>query len=289
MKKWVLQILVISIAATISISLTAEMPLAENLPNEWTPSWQVGDWWIVKQIQRRVEVVSRPGPEWSPYPSFWRFEIVGMEDIGDTSCYVMEMRAWPPDSTMPEARRVYYLQRDNLQVLRMKNYSYDYIGGHLLEPWILNYKYKQKSPFLPQATNEPAVPAFPLAYEGPRAKEHSEPRRGPSPYIAYVAQNVSVRSLLDFRQQISDGGMDVSFDKDCYYVVIETIPYDKLVELGLKEKRRHSWTRAEYFSRQLWIPSLPWCVYEEQGYIPQEGKKKVWLRRWLIDSSWESR
>ena len=51
------------------------------------PAWQVGDRWLVKAVY--------PSPldegEWSA-PVYWEYEIVGREDHGLESCYVLEIK-----------------------------------------------------------------------------------------------------------------------------------------------------------------------------------------------------
>jgi hypothetical protein len=51
------------------------------------PAWQVGDRWLVKAVY--------PSPldegEWSA-PVFWEYKIVGREEYGSESCYVLEIK-----------------------------------------------------------------------------------------------------------------------------------------------------------------------------------------------------
>lgn len=158
--------------------------LAGELPSEWMPEWQAGDWWVLsKQVEafrvigRRYSLLGRPEKI--------RFEITGIEQVNGRDCFVVEMKIMPT-----EGGRlwwwVFYFQRDDFKLVKEVYYSYSH--GKLERSPFIGYEYTQSVAIAGQG-RPVNVPAFPLACKVARADSLFGGRRNPS--YSFITQSVS--------------------------------------------------------------------------------------------------
>ena len=256
--------------ATLLFLLTAVMCFADDLPSEWMPKWQVGDWWIVKRIVEGSRFTGRSYPQWSDSILF-RFEVTGVDQVNGKECYVLERRYWPIGQlTPPEVRTAFFLYKDDLCLVRLTDYSY---SKKLLKPYSIDYKCNRGITFGVGVGGWINLPAFPLTYEGIKAVSLAKPPSDPR--ASYVTQNVTTCNIGNFSQQLADS----QIVKDpsgtlCYHVILEGG--------GSKEDRGKMGVN---YTEQVWSQQLPWYLYEEVGHKSPEGTKKLWRKTWLIDCS----
>ena len=256
--------------ATLLFLLTAVVCFADDLPGEWMPRWEIGDWWIVKRTVEGSRFTGRPYPSWSNFILF-RFEVTGVGQVNGKICYVLERRYWPIGKlTPPEVRTIFFLCKEDLCLVRLTDYAY---SKKLLKSYSIDYKCNRGITFGVGLGGWINLPAFPLTYEGIRAVSLTKPPSDPE--ASYVTQNVSVCNIGNFSQQLADSEIvEVSSDTLCYHVILEG---------GGSEKDRKK--IGVNYAEQLWSPQFPWYLYEEVGHKSPEGTKKLWRKTWLFDCS----
>lgn len=255
----------LTLVTTLLFLLTAVVCFVDDLPKEWMPKWEVGDWWIVKASTR-----FRQGPphygKWSK-PWSWRYEVTGIEEVKGFQCYVLEMKYWPINERRSEERLVFYFRKENFRLIRETNYSYRL--GELQPPVTIDYDYTVDAAFIsPGLVN---VPSFPLIFKGAKADSLSKPRW--SPQGGFVTQKVSVGKIKDFKEELTDSEIKISFGENCYHVILEGGGRNET------ERRKGGVRRVE----QIWDPDFAWFLYSEVGGRAPDGTKSIQGKTWLVD------
>jgi hypothetical protein len=251
---------------------------SKNPANEWKPKWKIGDWWIVKS-QSRVNVSSVPRPNgYDPFkdrPGEARYEVIGIEKIKGQNNYVLEKRPSPIDSCMPEFRTNFYLRKDDFWPTMEVNYSYR--QSTLPKTDTFHYRYFKKCPLIFDRSIGDFMPVFPLIFEGAAAESLAEVHLT---HAGYVAQKVNVRRLEDFTTSFKNlENIDTIHMRNgvCYLVTIEQWRVPRFLTDPSSEKRVEV--------RQIWVPSLPWYLYQEIIGKTVDRRDTLIERCWLADYS----
>ena len=253
--------------------------LSSKIPaNEWTPKWKTGDWWIVK-LQSRVNVSSDPYPNgYDPFkdqPGRARYEVIGIEKIKGQKNYVLEKRPSPIDSCMPEARTNFYYRKDNFWPTMEVTYSYR--QSTLPKPDSFHYRYFKKSPLIYNRSTVDFMPVLPLIFEGVAADSLAKVHLT---HAGYVAQKVNVCRLEDFATSFKDlENIDTIYMRKgaCYLVTIDKWMVPRFLTDPSSEKTMEV--------RQIWVPSLPWYLYQEIIGKTVDKRDTLIERQWLADYS----
>jgi hypothetical protein len=257
--------------ARLSISLVA-LVFAACLPSvgssQYAPKWRVGDWWVVKTLQRSMSGLGR-GWDWN----YTRYDIVGVEKVREQNCYVLKTRHQGRDGVLSRVPYVFYVRTDNWLVVR--EVVTTTFNDTLLSPVITDCPLGLFGPF----TSEPRLPRFPLQLENLDTAFRLKKRDDCSAWLremSDVAGTNQVSRLLD--EGDTAGGRVVRPSGVVYRVRSELGGNLEPVLPGPGEKRITQ-------SLQLWCLDQPWCVYEE--LVQYNGEKLVPFveeRSWLIAS-----
>ena len=234
---------------------------------QYAPNWHVGDWWVTKKLG---QILTDCGIEW--LTEYTRYEILGVEKVGDRDCFVLEVRPQSrPDGAPAKIRQVFYVRRDDWLVVRWK---WTLTFGDSLLP-----ERTEDCPlglFGPVHAAEPRLPRFPLRLDDPdttfklKRRHHGKIEMRE---ISTLADRGAVNRFLD------EG------DSANVRVVRPTGPvYQVRVEAG---GNLAPGPLADYQqivqSLQLWCDNLPWRLYEEiVTYVGVRRVRSLNERTWLI-------
>jgi hypothetical protein len=233
----------------------------------YTSKWHVGDWWITKMIR---EYQTGRGNYWRWV--FMRYDVAGIEKVGQNDCYVVEMRSGRGTDigTSGEPGRVLYVRTDKWLIVREKEMNWARGGSR--PPTVGDYPLGLFGPF----HAEQRLPRFPLQLANPDTAfkmEDSISRFAHLREISRPADPEQVRRLLaegdtaDSRAIRPTGAV--------YQVRSEAGgDYDPSAPTGRKNILQ---------SLQLWSDDLPWRLFEELvGYDGSYGERRVAERSWLV-------
>ncbi len=234
---------------------------------QYAPKWHVGDWWVTKKLS---QTLTDFGKEW--LTEYSRYEILGVEKVGDRDCFVLEVRPQSrPDGAPSKIREVYYVRRDDWLVVRRK---LTLTFGDSLLP-----ERTEDCPmglFGPGYSLEPRLPRFPLRLDDPdttfklKRRHHGALKMRE---ISTLADRGAVKRFLD-----EGDGANVR-------VVRPTGPvYEVRVEDGGNLAPGPLAEHQQIVqSLQLWCEDLPWRLYEGNvTYVGPRRAKCVNERSWLI-------
>lgn len=264
--------------AVISIGVwwfLATVGLVGELPNDWAPKWEVGDWWIVQTYTRYTEPSSYPQP-WSK-SGRWRYEVKGIEKVNGQNCYVLELSAvmLRGDKLLQE---YYYFRVNDLRAVRVYYPPERHIPPSEGRPSARDIKIDGGYAGMIH------LPCFPLIKQGSKADSLATiPRKWGG--IGWATQIVTQSGVEEFEEIFAD------FDSICSY--FSRYGHRNLVEdtLIISQMRNEE----AYFVlaeggvntlEQIWVPSLPYALFGRL-YWPQkeEGTKQVSEFYWLVDYS----
>lgn len=115
---------------------------------QYTPKWQVGDWWIVKTWQIPSSCVQ----EWTRT----RYEVAGIEKVHHRDCFVLVAQGQDPMAVSEGDKMTYYVRADNwLVVMLVFTRMYD---GKLRSDTLD----RPRGMFGPFRGGEQRLPRFPL-------------------------------------------------------------------------------------------------------------------------------
>ena len=118
----------------LSVALPGLLPPAKALAVDVaTPKWNVGDYWIIKDVQ-----VNRLHAGHDPLPGMqWLFCVVARTNLSSVACLIVEKWPNPPDEAFPLQHTVYYFRASDLSIVRRMDWFY--IQGCLCGPAKLDY------------------------------------------------------------------------------------------------------------------------------------------------------
>ena len=247
------------------LALTA-IALAPSLGvAQYAPKWHVGDWWVVKTWQ--FYTVSCK-PEWD----YTRYEIVGLEKVGNRDCFVLETRfQGRPDGAPARTKNMFSVRRDDWLVVR--RVRTDMYNDTLLAPTTEDCP---RGLFGPFQAGEPRLPRFPLQPGDPDTAFKLQRRDDGSALlreISRIADPALVKRMLD-EGDTAKGR--VVRPTGVVYQVREEMGGNLVPGPFSGEPRITQ-------SLQIWCEGQPWRLYEE--YVQYIGKKRfVTERSWLIAS-----
>jgi hypothetical protein len=232
---------------------------------QYTPQWQVGDWWVTKTWHKSAS------GEW-----VWdrvRYDIVGVEKVGERDCFVLETRHQGTSGRLSSHTIVHYVRIDDRLVVRQ----------------VMTYTYKDKSRadtldrplgmFGPFRRGEARLPRFPLQPANDtdtvfRLKQRDD-------CVALLREIPGVADSAMVRRLLADG------DSDGERAVRPTgVVYQVREEMGGNlEPGPLPGEKLITQSLQFWCDGQPWRLYEELvGYHGQDLKRFVVERTWLVAS-----
>ena len=234
---------------------------------QYAPKWHVGDWWVTKTLR---ELLTGAGKEW--LTDYMRYEILGVEKVGNRDCFVLEARPQSrPDGAPSKIREVYYVRRDDWLVVRRK--------------WTLTFN----DTLLPERTEdcplglfgpapalEPRLPRFPLRLGDPDTTfKHKRRHRGSVELreISTLADPAAVKRLLD---EGDTGNVRVVRPTGAVCQVRMEAGGNLAPGPCADDPRITQ-------SLQLWCEGQPWRLYEQ--YAQYIGMRRAWFvneRSWLI-------
>ncbi len=234
---------------------------------QYTPKWQVGDWWIVKTWRRAM---MSPRQEWRW--DYLRYDVVRTDKVGENDCYVIEIRGdvQPNIGRDGTAGRALYVRTDNWLVVRTEKARF--YGGKRNSTDTRDYPRGLFGPFI----SEPRLPRFPLqpmnqdtAFERERRDDCYADLRE----LARPADPGLAKRLFD---EGDASGSLVIRPKGAVYEVRSELASDFVPG---------SLTQRKFITQslQLWSDDLPWRPFEEfVRYSGTSGGRGVTERSWLI-------
>jgi hypothetical protein len=247
-------------------------------PALYTPQWNVGDWWIIKEVVRK-KVLSYDAHS-VKYTDEWedslfilhKYEVTGIEQVNGKDCFVL--RKTTPDKNNSykiykidgwRIENIYYFDKETFKILRVDACQIllgkEEIGTVYLDP----SKPGQGS----LESHWGGIPEFPLGLKG---KEISKPRKSNRTGEYSVSQADSICSISEFSRKIAEGSK-ISVSGPCYKIILRKTP--------IKESKG---------TVQIWVPGLPWYVYNEVENLIYKGKEvgsrcETERKLWLIEYS----
>ena len=229
---------------------------------QFTPQWQVGDWWVVKE--QCPSVID--GAEWQLQP--WRYDVLGIENVGGHDCFVLQKKVGDTTAAQSGVRNLYCIRMDDWKAIRRVRYSLR--AGKLRGPSTVNYP---KGMF-GTGRSEPRLPLFPLdtaAVQDSAFRRYEFPYHGPK-----LRQFCGLADSAVLNRYLSDP--DTSRERPVQLGEGPLIVV--LIEGGAP---RDSSVVPATYSLQLWSRDYPWRLYEERGvYLPGTGVREADSRSWLI-------
>jgi hypothetical protein len=227
---------------------------------QYTPRWEVGTWWVVKEWQRDP----RGGMSWQHR----RYDVIGIDEVSGRDCFVLQEEFGDTTPARGGIRSLYYVRTDNWRIVRRDMYFQR--AGKLVGPSTVNYP---QGMFGPRAF-EPRLPLFPLDTVPVR---DSAFRDYEFPYsCAYLRQlsGTADSDLLDryLSEPDPSGGRPVQPGGGTMFSMLSEMgaPRDSVIVPSL-------------YSLQLWSSDYPWRLYEEEGeYSPEGGARRLHSRSWLV-------
>ena len=118
------------LGVTLTGLLAPATALAVDIAN---PDWNVGDYWIVKDVQ-----INRFSVGHEPLPALqWLYCVVARTNLGGVACLIVEKWPNPAPEAFPLQHTVYYFRASDLRVVRRMDWFY--LHGHLCGPAKLDY------------------------------------------------------------------------------------------------------------------------------------------------------
>lgn len=229
---------------------------------QYTPKWHVGDWWVVK-----TWTLTMSGAWGWEYV---RYDIAGIDRVGNRDCYILEIRFQHPDGTFSQSKDVYYVRTDDWRVVRRvltKLY-----GGRSLPPVTVDYPLGL---FGALQGGEPRLPRFPLQIGSPDTTFRLRKRDDCSILmreISRIADSAEVGRLLG----------DEAENERVFRPTGEVVEVRSEVAGNLLPGPPPR-DRELGQSIQLWCGEQPWRLYEEYvRYVGENRTRLVTERSWLI-------
>jgi hypothetical protein len=240
----------------------------------YTPKWHVGDWWITKTLWYRE----------TGHGSFWewrymRYDMAGIEKVGQNDCYVVEMRSGRGAniSTSGEPGRVLYIRADKWLIIREKEMNWS--RGESRPPSVRDYPLGLFGPFI----SEQRIPRFPLQLANQDTAFKLEYRD----YCAADLREISCPADPEQVERLLAEGDTV----DSRAIRPSGAVYQVRSELGGNRDSSAPTGRKNIVqSLQLWSDDLPWRLFEELAeYNGSYGDRRVEERSWLVATSRQRR
>jgi hypothetical protein len=234
---------------------------------QYAPKWHVGDWWIVKTWQPDP-MSQRREWEWN----YLRYDVARIEKVGETNCYVIEIRGdvQPDIGREGSAGRVLYVRTDNWLVVRTEEAHY--YDGKRLSPYVRNYPRGLFGPFI----SEPRLPRFPLQLMNPDTAFKLVDRVYGVADLREISRPADSELVKRLLAEGDTAGSQVIRPKGAVYEVRSEVAgeHDPNSPTGRKDITQ---------SHQLWSDDLPWRIFEERvGYNGSYGGRIAAERSWLI-------
>ena len=226
---------------------------------QYTPKWQVGDWWIVKVWE------SSMGGDMQWLPN--RYDVLGVEKVGGADCFVLQEKIADTTASRDGVRNLFYVRTDNWRIVRMDMYLRQ--AGKLLGRRTFNCP---EGAFGPTPLH-PRLPLFPLDTAGvqdstfrdcPAISSWASLRQFSGP-----ADSALLNRYLN--EPNPSGGRPVQPRGGAMFSVLS--------EMGAP---RDSIVVPSVYSLQLWSRDYPWRLYEEQGQYAPDGTRQPRSRSWLV-------
>jgi hypothetical protein len=228
---------------------------------QYTPKWQVGDWWIVKVWE--FDMLGNMG--WRPH----RYDVLRVEKAAGTDCFVVQQKVGDTTPSTQGDRDLYYFRTDNYRVVRKVEYFWQ--AGKLVGP---STRDLPEGMFGATLLN-PRLPLFPLD--------------------VVPVQDSSFRLCKDIMgavllRQFSGFADSVLLDR--YLSVPDPLGVRPVQPRGGKMFFALSEAGAPRepggpdvprgYSLQLWSEDYPWRLYEEYGSYALDGAPLPGSRSWLV-------
>jgi hypothetical protein len=242
------------------IVLTA-LAVAASVPPvcvaQFTPQWHVGDWWVVKVWESDL-----PGNR-----PLERFDILGMDKVGGTGCYVLQAKMGDTTPSRDGERDVYYVRASDYLVIRKVEYLCQ--AGEPMRPRVFDCPEGMFGP----TPFHPRLPLFPLDSAARRDSTFRDYRTALSGASLRWFSGIADSALLRryFSEPSTSGARLVQ--------PLGGTMFSVLSEMGV---RRDSVTVPSVYSLQLWSRDYPWRLYEENGQCAPDGTRHPRSRSWLV-------
>ncbi|MBM3314564.1 hypothetical protein FJY71_01795 [candidate division WOR-3 bacterium] len=248
--------------AVVALSLMMLVCLPAVSSAQYMPRWQVGDWWVIKTLEKYK---SR---NWGWYHH--RYEVLRMERVNGRDCYVLESR--DPDGQPQGVRELYHIRTDSLLPIRQTHIWAQ--SNRLLPPAATDYPDGVPRIYTPDLQ----LPYFPLDTAYVRDTMFTcRPGEGYVRNVTRVADSVTVRRLLDTGDSCGERVPRPS-GGPVYAVRSEAAGGPP----PLPPPPGRPWPMV-WQTNQLWCDTWPWCVYEEHTAIDnRSGTRRLYSRSWLV-------
>ncbi|MBM3314562.1 hypothetical protein FJY71_01785 [candidate division WOR-3 bacterium] len=250
--------------AVVALMMLACLPSVGSA--QYTPRWQVGDWWVIKTLGK----FKSHNWGWRRH----RYEVLRMEQVNGRDCYVLESR--DPDGRPQGVRELYHIRTDSLLPIRLTHIWAQ--SNRLLPPAMNDYPEGIRGPECPDLR----LPCFPLDTVFVRDTMFTSQRRAGSYWdlrdVSRVADSVAVRRLLDAGDSCRERVLRPA-GGPVYAVRSEAAGGPP----PLPPPPGQPWPLV-WQTCQLWCDTWPWCVYEERIAIDnRSGTRRLSRRSWLIE------
>jgi hypothetical protein len=254
-----------SSAVLLALAVVALVPSLGTA--QYTPKWQVGDWWITKTWWYR-ETGHGSSWEWK----YLRYDVAGINKVGQNDCYVVEIRGdrQPKIEGVGDPGIVMYVRTDNWRLVRREMARF--FGGKRIAPDVYDTPRGLVGPFV----SEPRLPKFPLQLMNPDTAFKMEDSICLPAYLREISRPADSALV---RRLIADGDTGDTRGIRPTGAVFEV----RCEMAGNMVPGSKTGPRDITQSLQLWSDDLPWRAFEELAeYGDRNSARRVIDRSWLI-------